>query len=85
MDKYNFNAKSQKVLSFLEKLLQEGEQWGLNYKEVRDKINHLKTVIESNQIKIALIGRFSDGKTSILAGMLGQKKGKYEYWLGRNV
>lgn len=74
MDKYNFNAKSQKVLSFLEKLLQEGEQWGLNYKEVRDKINHLKTVIESNQIKIALIGRFSDGKTSILAGMLGQKK-----------
>ena len=74
MDKYSFNAKSHKVLSFLEKLLQEGEQWGLNYKEVRDKINHLRTVIESNQIKIALIGRFSDGKTSILAGMLGQKK-----------
>ena len=73
MDKFNFNSRAHKVLTLLESLLQEGEQWGLNCTDIREKIDHLRMQMKTDMIKVALIGRFSDGKTSILAGMLGQK------------
>lgn len=73
MDKFSFNSRAHQVIALLERLLQEGEQWGLNCKGIREKIDYLRMQMKTDMIKVALIGRFSDGKTSILAGMLGQK------------
>ena len=56
-------------LEELEAILKEGEKLGLNLKEVYQKINGIKNSIDDEKIKIALLSSFSDGKTSIIAGL----------------
>lgn len=52
------------------KILEQGSSLGLNLK---DQISKIKQAMKSNEtIRIVLLGSFSDGKTSVVAGMLGE-------------
>ena len=51
------------------------EQWNLQGVELSSVLNKIDSVIDTikeNEISIALIGSFSDGKTSAIAGLLGE-------------
>lgn len=52
-------------------ILEEGKSYGYDFNELCDKIR--KVVSDNgNTIKVVLLGSFSDGKTSVVAGLLGQ-------------
>lgn len=73
MEQFNFSTKGLKIYALLEHLLHEGKDLGIELKRVSEKLQYLKESVDSTDIKVALVGRFSDGKTSILAAMLGRK------------
>lgn len=70
----NYNPQSQAInnLEELKIILNEGLELGLELNYLLKKIDSVIETIESNDISIALIGSFSDGKTSTIAGMLGK-------------
>ena len=52
-------------------ILEKGKSYGYDFNELCDKIR--KVVSDNgNTIKVVLLGSFSDGKTSVVAGLLGQ-------------
>lgn len=71
-----FQQKQQNLLALLGKLqqfIQQGSEFGLElpkkmYRKLDDAINNT----QSEKLKIALIGGFSEGKTSIIAAWLGK-------------
>ena len=73
MKRVNYVNKGKKILTALAKIIEEGENLGLQLKGAKEKARNLGKVLDEKKIKVALIGRFSDGKTSILAAMLGCK------------
>lgn len=73
MKDLNFENSSNRIVKTLEIILSVGQSFGLSLSSASAKLESIKRVIADKNIKIALIGRFSDGKTSILAGMLGKK------------
>lgn len=70
----NYNPQSQAInnLEKLKSILNEGLELGLELNYLLKKIDNVIEAIESNDISVALIGSFSDGKTSTIAGMLGK-------------
>ena len=56
----------------LKKLLEQGVSLGLNLKDQIKKVEHVINSLNSDTIRIVLLGSFSDGKTSVVAGMLGK-------------
>jgi len=73
MEKYDLKTNGKQIISFLEELVTEGKKFGLNLDDVSAKISCIKDILNNGEIRVALIGRFSDGKTSLLAGLLGKK------------
>ena len=73
MKNFCFENSSRHIIDTLERVLSYGESMGLNLKSASAKLNSIKAVLNDKTIKIAFIGRFSDGKTSVLAALLGQK------------
>lgn len=79
----NENAFSAETLKFMGKLdqfsdlLKQAKEKTLNdelkvsFQKSMDKVEALKASIQSGKLKIALVGAFSDGKTSTVAGFLG--------------
>lgn len=55
----------------LHSLIEEGEKLGLDFSILREKIEEY-IASQSSIIKIVLLGSFSDGKTTAIAGMLGK-------------
>lgn len=73
MEKYDFKKqKSNYDFSNLEYLVEEGKELGLDVKELADKITSVKKELNDDLVKIVLLGSFSDGKTSAVAGLLGR-------------
>lgn len=66
-----FSEEKQKTLEILKKVksfLEQGNKFGISIeKELIQKINNGISFTESEKLKVALIGEFSSGKTSILA------------------
>lgn len=52
--------------------LQEGENFGVSFQEEQEKLFNLKNNLEDSKIKIALVGAFSEGKTTMVASWLGK-------------
>lgn len=73
MEKFSLNNYGHQIIDTLEKILNSGQSLGLNLKSASAKLDSIKAVVKDKNIKIALVGRFSDGKTSILAALLGRK------------
>lgn len=59
-------------LQSLKNLIIEGEKLGLDFSALEAKINECLKNQESGVIKIVLLGSFSDGKTTAIAGLLGK-------------
>ncbi len=73
MEKYEFkNKRTNYDFSRLESLVEEGKVLGLDVKELADKIASVKQELNDDLVKIVLLGSFSDGKTSAVAGLLGR-------------
>lgn len=56
----------------LRSLIEEGERLGLDFSILRAKVEEYIASQSSNVIKMVLLGSFSDGKTTAIAGMLGK-------------
>ncbi|MQG92838.1 LeoA/HP0731 family dynamin-like GTPase [Pseudomonas sp. MN1F] len=70
-----FNASKTEViksLDNLQKLVGALEELGLDVSQDIDKIRKAIGDVQSDALRIALLGAFSDGKTSVVAGWLGQ-------------
>ena len=70
-----FNASKADViksLDNLQKLVGELETLGLDVSQDIEKISKAIGDVQSDALRIALLGAFSDGKTSVVAGWLGQ-------------
>lgn len=61
-----------KSLDNLHKLVGALEELGLDVSQDIDKIKKAIGDVQSDALRIALLGAFSDGKTSVVAGWLGQ-------------
>ncbi|MFK3720826.1 LeoA/HP0731 family dynamin-like GTPase [Pseudomonas fulva] len=70
-----FNASKTEVIKSLDnlhKLVGALEELGLDVSQDIDKIRKAIGDVQSDALRIALLGAFSDGKTSVVAGWLGQ-------------
>ena len=77
----NFNifeiekSELMKKLGYLSEMITELKQYGFNnLDDSIEKIEKIIGKIEKNKISIAMVGGFSDGKTSVVAGWLNKKK-----------
>lgn len=71
----HFNASKNEViqsLDNLQNLVGALEKLGLDVSQDIDKIKKAIHDVQSDALRIALLGAFSDGKTSVVAGWLGQ-------------
>lgn len=61
------------LLSKLEGFIAEGSEFGLEVSsDIKNKLSHSLQNLQGDKLKIALIGGFSEGKTSIAAAWLGK-------------
>ncbi|WP_447648990.1 LeoA/HP0731 family dynamin-like GTPase [Pseudomonas abietaniphila] len=70
-----FNASKSEVIKSLDNLntlVESLEKLGLDVSQDITKIKKAIGDVESDALRIALLGAFSDGKTSVVAGWLGQ-------------
>lgn len=72
MEQFNFQNNVGKKFAILEKLVKEGIGYGLDLHYILKKIDSVKSMIEDGIVRIVLLGSFSDGKTSAIAGLLGR-------------
>lgn len=66
-------AKVINLLSKLEGFITKGQEFGLDVSaDIKTKLQNSLNTLQSDKLKIALIGGFSEGKTSIAAAWLGK-------------
>lgn len=58
-------------LAQLSRIIETGQALGLDITQIVEKFNSICKNIEEHTIKIVLLGSFSDGKTTAIAGILG--------------
>lgn len=71
MNEHNINRQKQYLLT-IKNLLKKGEDFDLSLDDSLQKIDSLIEEVDQTKIKIVLLGSFSDGKTSAIAGLLGE-------------
>lgn len=52
--------------------LKEGENFGISFEEEINKLQNIINNLEDSKIKIAIVGAFSEGKTTMVASWLGK-------------
>lgn len=72
MEQFEFRNGFEQRLSELRRLLAEGQENGLDLNFVLEKIERVQQTLQDGIVKIVLLGSFSDGKTSAIAGLLGR-------------
>lgn len=72
MEEFDFRENIKTYLNKLEDLLLDGIDLDLDLDDFVSKINNVKDALDDGIIRIVLLGSFSDGKTSVLAGLLGR-------------
>lgn len=71
----NFLVQKQQIISHLEKMLnwvREGKHLDLDIEETERKILNVLEGVKSEKIRVALVGAFSEGKTTVAASWLGR-------------
>ena len=56
----------------LQSIVEQGQELGLELSDVAEKINSAIRSAQAGKTRIVMLGSFSDGKTSAVAGMLGK-------------
>lgn len=64
--------KISEALSAAEKIITRASEYGIDAAEFLNKIMHAKALLDRDTITIAMLGSFSDGKTTLIAGLLGK-------------
>ena len=72
METYNFKKNAHHYLGVLRKILEDGEKMGMDLSPIISKLDSVTKAINDGIIRIVLLGSFSDGKTSAIAGLLGR-------------
>ena len=72
METYNFKKNAHQYLGILRKILEDGEKMGMDLSPIFSKLDSVIKAINDDIIRIVLLGSFSDGKTSAIAGLLGR-------------
>ena len=72
METYNFRKQTRQYLNVLKGLLEEGRNLGLELSPIFKKLESVTKAIDDGMVRIVLLGSFSDGKTSAIAGLLGR-------------
>lgn len=73
MKSYTFDKKAfENKLVALEAILSSNEDLDIDILPIKKKVHDVMESLQSNTIKIVLLGSFSDGKTSTVAGLLGK-------------
>lgn len=67
------------VLGELRQVLEELRDIGMEVEGDLDKIDSAVASVQGDRLRIALLGAFSDGKTSVVASWLGKNYGGHEY------
>ncbi|AZB32090.1 LeoA/HP0731 family dynamin-like GTPase [Chryseobacterium balustinum] len=71
----NYEKVREVILSKINKTidwLHSGEKFGISFEEERNKLINLKENLGDSKLKIALVGAFSEGKTTMAASWLGK-------------
>lgn len=71
MKQFDF-GKTNELLDKVDKLVKEGVNYGLNLQSLLSKIESIRGAIKDGIVRIVLLGSFSDGKTTAIAGLLGR-------------
>lgn len=72
METYNFKKNAHQYLGILRKILDDGVYMGMDLSPIISKLESVTKSIDDGIIRIVLLGSFSDGKTSAIAGLLGR-------------
>lgn len=72
MEAFNFRKQTRQYLNVLKGLLEEGHRLGLEMTPIFKKLESVSKAIDDGIVRIVLLGSFSDGKTSAIAGLLGR-------------
>ena len=72
MEQFSFTNNVVKKFAMLEKLVKEGVKYGLDLQDILKKVDSVKSMLKDGIVRIVLLGSFSDGKTSAIAGLLGR-------------
>ena len=72
MEKFNIRSKKAAKLKALKGILSEGVEMMPGLKSYLDKIDSIINTLNDGEISVVLLGSFSDGKTSVVAGLLGR-------------
>ena len=72
MEEFNISSNKLQKLEALKELLQKGVEHIPELQAYLSKINSIVDTIKNGEISVVLLGSFSDGKTSAIAGLLGR-------------
>lgn len=72
MEEFNITNKKLQKLASLKSLLQKGVEYMPDLQSYLGKIDSIINTIQDGEISVVLLGSFSDGKTSAIAGLLGR-------------
>lgn len=73
MEQFNFTSETKtKYINALKAIIDKGINLGLSLQDLVDKLERIRKSVEDGIIRIVLLGSFSDGKTSSIAGLLGR-------------
>ena len=72
MEEFDFKQKILQKLNSLYEIVKQGENVGLDFRFILEKLERMKKVVEDGVVKIVLLGDVSDGKTTTIAGLLGK-------------
>ena len=62
-----------KKMNDVEEKIQELDEMGIDISESIKKIESAKCIVQKDKISVVLVGAFSDGKTSVVAGWVNEK------------
>lgn len=72
MEEFNIKNNKLQKLTALKQLLQKGVEYIPELQSYLGKIDSIVNTIKNGEISVVLLGSFSDGKTSAIAGLLGR-------------
>lgn len=72
MEEFNIKNNKLQKLTALKQLLQKGVEYIPELQSYLGKIDSIVNTIKDGEISVVLLGSFSDGKTSAIAGLLGR-------------
>lgn len=72
MEEFNIASNKLQKLTALKQLLQKGVEYIPELQSYLGKIDSMVNTIKDGEISVVLLGSFSDGKTSAIAGLLGR-------------